>query len=126
MTTAEVRPLRGCDVCHQVDDHPRHTFFGPPEHFPVNNEYAEAILAMPDLEAADKNRIYRDALNTQTQERHMDCCKSVGCPDGSCDRVIATLSKGYVKGNALVKHLTSGKVDHIGEEINQARVGSEN
>ena len=111
--------LRNCDVCGQVDDHPRHVFVGSPDQFPVNQEQVAAVLAMDELSAQDRAQVIVQITDTTLQQRHMDCCHSRGCPDGSCDRIIAeTLPKGYVKGDKLRKHLTSGAVDHIGEEIN--------
>jgi hypothetical protein len=41
-----------------------------------------------------------------TLVRHMDCCSSAGCPDGSCDSILA--SAGDRRGEALIGFLTGG------------------
>lgn len=121
--------LRNCDVCGQVDDHPRHVFVGSPDTFPVNQGHIKAVFDM-DLSNEDKAAVVAQVTDTSVQQRHLDCCAQTGCPDGSCDKIISeTLPKGYVKGDKLRKHLTSGAVDHVGDELNEARVaaqGSEN
>lgn len=63
------RVSRDCDVCHQVDDHPRHS-------------------------------TYEGAM------RHMDCCAAAGCPDGSCDSILA--QAGDARGADLISFLTGG------------------
>lgn len=39
--------------------------------------------------------------------RHMDCCKTVGCPDGSCEVVTAGVED--LRGDELVAHLTGSE-----------------
>lgn len=97
------RPLRVCDVCGQIDDHPRHTFVDVPEKFQVNEA---AQLAVFDLDApADvKIRLLEEIADTSTQQRHMDCCREAGCPDGSCN------DKPELKGYDLVEAITGEKV----------------
>lgn len=112
---ADERPLRVCDVCGGVDDHPRHVFVGTPDEFPLNQELADSVLDL-ELPSADRGRIYREVLDTTVQQRHMDCCAGAGCPDSSCNQIINIMPKGYVKGDKLVAFLTSGKVDHIGSK----------
>jgi len=43
-------------------------------------------------------------------DRHLDCCSTAGCPDGSCTEILA--EAGDKRGNALIKHLTSGGAEH--------------
>lgn len=103
---AEKRPMRMCDVCGLVDDHPRHVF-----------AYADgagvtdpsiAVLALDNAETAvDKAVILMQIQDNSTTMRHMDCCRSVGCPDGTCNEVTAGAESK--RGPALVKHLTSRK-----------------
>lgn len=73
---SESRVVRGCDRCGQVDDHPRHS----------------AMIMQGD----------------QLQElvRHMDCCSEAGCPDGSCDSILA--QAGDRRGADLISFLTGG------------------
>lgn len=41
-----------------------------------------------------------------TQLRHLDCCASAGCPDGSCDQTVA--DSGGLTGEKLIAYLTKG------------------
>jgi hypothetical protein len=75
------RESRVCDVCGQVDDHPRHIIHVAAGH-PVTG-------APMDL----------------TVTRHIDCCQGAGCPDGSCDVVLG--HAGAKRGPDLVAHLES-------------------
>ena len=42
-----------------------------------------------------------------SQSLHMDCCRERGCPDGSCDRLVAQ-GADSLRGRALIKHITEG------------------
>lgn len=99
------RPLRGCDVCGGVDDHPRHVIAGPPgaagEPRP---EVIDRVLGAK-LEGEDRARIVAALFDTSSQDRHMDCCREVGCPTGTCDRV-AVLGGTDLRGKDLLDHLT--------------------
>lgn len=67
---------RDCAECRKVDDHPRHS------HWTVRE--GQHVI----------------------EDRHVDCCAAAGCPDGSCDRVLA--EHGPARGLALVAALTRG------------------
>ena len=71
------RPIRPCDLCGQEDDHPRH------------------MVAVAVGEDAEFEQI-----------RHLDCCASAGCPDGSCERLLAGYSG--TSGADLLHHLMEG------------------
>lgn len=109
------RPFRICDVCGQVDDHPRHEFLSAPGEFPVNEEHLAAVIGRDDLSPERRASVAREVVNTGLQQRHMDCCRAAGCPDRSCDAIAASGAEGLT-GAKLVKHLTSGAVDHILDE----------
>lgn len=113
----EKRPQRICDVCSQIDDHPRHVHVEVG--IPVNQASIKA-LAESGLTGDEYDTILADILDTTTQQRHMDCCRSVGCPDGTCDAIGKTGAQD-LRGSALLKHLTSGKVDAIGSDLTAAR-----
>lgn len=117
------RPLRICDVCGGVDDHPRHVLAAAVGEIPVNSEHAKAVLAMSDLSEEERQKLVDDIFDTSTQLRHMDCCAQVGCPDGSCDEIIKAMPGSYVKGNKLVAFLTSGEVDKVGAKITAKNAG---
>jgi hypothetical protein len=100
---SEQRPKRMCDSCGQVDDHPRHVFATAP-----GDSQSLAEVAAKAIEAAsaeDRPAIIAQAQDTSTTMKHMDCCRTDGCPDGTCAQVTAG-AEGKT-GNALVKHLTS-------------------
>lgn len=108
------RPQRPCDICKQVDDHPRHrVVFGPGDPpVPVDQDFVQAVIANNDLTPADRAAAVASLTDPTDQLRHLDCCRSVGCPDGSCTAIAAT-GAAELKGPKLLKHLTSGAVDHL-------------
>ena len=101
---AEKRPVRMCDVCGGVDDHPRHVFAHA-----VGDGATDSAIALKALENAgdDREVIMAQISDNSTTIRHMDCCRSVGCPDGTCNEV--TKGAEDKRGAALVRHLTSRK-----------------
>lgn len=144
--------MRMCDICGQVDDHPRHIHAAAPSEATTpadiaikamsnyRDALAERIPGMTPEELADGEDAAEEALSilahirdSSTRMAHMDCCAATGCPDGSCVEISATIPgvvidqeqfdpKGKMpKGDKLRAHLTSGKVDHIGHRLNQAR-----
>jgi len=73
---AENRPLRGCELCGQVDTAPRHVVATPK---------GQAGVPGPEiLHKLIENGIPDEALAAiladDTQVRHMDCCAAAGCP----------------------------------------------
>jgi hypothetical protein len=99
------RLLRVCDLCGGVDDHPRHVLAGGPGSGAVFAQPGEDILAAvlaaaPD---ADRARLVRDLMDTTSSDRHLDCCREAGCPDGSCD--VQTAGAESKRGKALLAHL---------------------
>jgi hypothetical protein len=105
---AEVRPLRMCDACGQVDDHPRHVFgIGPDDGNPTTAQVAEKARAAAD-EAGGLARqlIEAQISDTTTRMMHMDCCRDADCPDGTCDEV--TRGAEDKRGDDLVKHIVGG------------------
>jgi hypothetical protein len=101
------RRLRVCDLCGGVDDHPRHVVAGSipgdavaPQ---ISQDIADRVLEAAPRE--DATRLLRDLYDPSTSDRHMDCCRQAGCPDGTCDLVTAGAENK--RGAALLKHLTS-------------------
>lgn len=115
----EARPIRVCDVCGQVDDHPRHTFGAASGTFRVNQGALASVLST-DMAIMDQVRLITEISDTSTQYRHMDCCAQAGCPDGSCTAIIGEV-KG-AQGDALVKKLTSGAFNSLGSQITKNRM----
>lgn len=46
-----------------------------------------------------------DLFDTAWIMRHLDCCRSVGCPDGTCNLVLA--DAGNAQGDDLVAYITT-------------------
>lgn len=105
MPETQTRPMRLCDACGQVDDHPRHVIAHAPGDGVTTTDVASAAIAAAS--DADRPAIIAQARDTSTIMRHMDCCRAAGCPDGTCN--IVTAGAEDKKGDALVKHLTSRK-----------------
>lgn len=100
------RPLRVCDLCGGVDDHPRHVIAGGvTDVFPVPSEdmLSRVMRLAP---AGDRGRLVRDLMDTSSSDRHMDCCREAGCPGGSCDAQLA--GAGDKRGADLLEHLMNG------------------
>lgn len=117
MATKEMRPMRGCDICGVVDDHPRHVVTAGVGTFPPDNDLLDRLLAAANT-PDEMRAVTRQVSDTSQQTRHMDCCREAGCPDGSCN-AIADTGAADLRGAALVKHLKSGKIDGIGETISE-------
>lgn len=118
---SDTRPVRVCDICGGVDDHPRHVIAHAPGQAPaVDQDLIETVIGNEKLDAKTRAAVVRDLQDTTIQLRHMDCCREVGCPDGSCELVLAEANGA--KGAALVKHLTSHpSVAEAGEKLNAKR-----
>jgi hypothetical protein len=56
------------------------------------------------LEDADPRHVVGMDDGTD-QTRHLQCCAQVGCPDGSCDTLMA--EAGDISGDELIDFLTS-------------------
>ncbi len=98
------RALRVCDLCGGVDDHPRHVLAGgDPDTFPKPTPELIRIV-LEAVPAEDADRLLGDLLDTGTSDRHMDCCRATGCPDGSCGAVTAGVEG--LRGADLLTHLT--------------------
>src|SRR5689334_13596127 len=98
------RPLRVCDLCGGVDDHPRHSFGGPLTGvFPApSDELVDKVLAAAP--EGERGRLLRDLMDTASLEAHKDCCRARGCPTGSCDAELAEV--GDLRGLQLRDALT--------------------
>lgn len=105
------RPMRVCDICFAVDDHPRHQIAHPVGTVPADYDNLKHVLANVDASTDAGSKVVADFLDTSTQLRHMDCCRATGCPDGSCDAV--TEGAQDLRGPDLVAHLQSRTPDTV-------------
>jgi hypothetical protein len=104
------RPLRVCDVCGGVDDHPRHTIAGEKGTAgpPLRSSVA-AVMGNESLTTEQKAAALEDLYDTSSQLRHMDCCRKVGCPSGTCDHVAELGGVDGVTGADLLAHLEDNR-----------------
>jgi hypothetical protein len=109
------RPLRVCDLCGGVDDHPRHVITGgilnaagvaEPFPRPGDNILSRVIANAPGEERA---WLIGQLLDTSASDRHMDCCRTAGCPDGTC--VPQTAGAEDLRGGDLLAHLEAKGAD---------------
>lgn len=104
------RIIRVCDLCGGVDDHPRHVLAGgiaQAVYDPPSEEIISRVITnSPDDQRA---RLLRDLTDLSSSDRHMDCCREDGCPDGSCDKVTAGAEN--LRGNDLLKHLVENPLE---------------
>lgn len=87
--SASGRPLRMCDTCLAVDDHPRHVYAtSGREGDRVNytNEQRESAIAAADNDPKKLLALMRDFEDVATQMKHLDCCLNDGCPDSTCNQ----------------------------------------
>lgn len=101
------RPLRLCDVCGGLDDHPRH----------VQSIAKSEPDALPSPEFLDSlgTNVPASAIallmNPRTRIRHHDCCAANGCV--VCTRTEAL--NGGARGDELLAAIQGGSLD--GEEF---------
>lgn len=105
MAEKEVRPVRGCDSCGGVDDHPRHVFAHAPGDGATSAEVAVKMLDNAPPES--REAIMAQVRDDSTIMKHMDCCRADGCPDGSCN--VVTAGAESKRGDDLLKHLVKQK-----------------
>lgn len=113
---------RMCDSCGGVDDHPRHVHGLGEGEEPTSPAVAKKAL---ENAGGDNDAVLAHVYDKATQMKHLDCCQADGCPDGSCDVILAGDAKG-LKGKDLRSHLISGSVNHVGWELTNAAVAKAN
>lgn len=105
------RPLRICDVCGGYDDHPRHQVVWSPGQAPAPDPevYKKLIENIGPANLGEPSAIaaVSDFFDTTVQLRHMDCCRQVGCTDGTCD--VVTAGATDLRGPDLQAHLETRK-----------------
>lgn len=103
--TTPARLPRLCDVCGQLDDHPRHVTA-----VPIGYDGAvpdDAFLdRLPDGAPA---RAIAELMDPSTLVRHLDCCAAAGCE--SCQQ--AEQVNGGLRGAKLVAKIEGGSINHL-------------
>jgi hypothetical protein len=97
------RPLRVCDLCGAVDDHPRHVIAGQVDVGLFRPSAGAVDRVLAEAPEDQRGALVRDLLDTSSSDRHLDCCREAGCPDGSCGRV--TAGAEGLTGADLLAHL---------------------
>ena len=100
------RPLRGCEICGQVDDGPRHEV--SVEDGSAGVPAAAIVRKMMDNGISEEG--LTAVLDPTTSVRHMDCCAGIGCsaePGKQCGD--AERAGRGLKNTALLTHITGGK-----------------
>jgi hypothetical protein len=111
--TTNTGVLRVCDLCGGVDDHPRHVIIGTEQGQDIIAPPTDEIIAKV-VEAAPQEhvgRLLRDLMDTTASDRHLDCCRTVGCPQPADDpNNCANKTKGAedLRGADLVDHIIGG------------------
>lgn len=95
------RPLRLCDICGGLDDHPRHVY--ALAHDEANVPSAEFLDSIGDVPASALAQL----LSPVTRIRHMDCCAADGCP--ICQATETEL--GAIRGQELIDALLGGALE---------------
>ena len=102
------RALHVCDLCGQVDDHPRHVLAGGMEgaHPAPPGKVVRLVMAnAADLPQAEQDRLLADLLDTSASDRHLDCCAAAGCPTDTCGPQVA--GADGKTGADLLRHITT-------------------
>lgn len=98
------RALRVCDLCGQVDDHPRHVIAGTSDQDFIrpSDDIVNKVIdsAPPEHRAA----LLRDLTDTSSSDRHLDCCALAGCPSGTCGPQVADAPG---TGRKMLDHIMS-------------------
>jgi hypothetical protein len=103
------RPLRGCEICGGVDDHPRAIHVTPPDH-PLSQLQDGFVDKFVDEGVS--GLWIKHHLETTSMYVHHDCCAERGCPlesdaEDNCANVVKRHKSAT--GNALLKSITGGK-----------------
>lgn len=104
------RVKRACDLCAGVDVHPRHVYgVGPGD---ASGVPESAVVDQIIKNGADGGALV-EVMDPSTFVRHFDCCAASGCPDRSCDQVLAHV--GDARRESLVDLVESGGLDALAE-----------
>lgn len=104
------RPLRFCDVCGGLDDHPRHVHGDPGNGTVPTQEFLAALPAgPPGVPMSAIASAIALLMDPNTTIRHMDCCAAAGCP--AC--AVTEAATGGVRGQALIDAIAGGILNDV-------------
>jgi hypothetical protein len=103
MNGTDERPLRFCDLCGGLDDHPRHVKQLPPEATDGSPD-AAVIAGIKNANEAPMEAV-RQLYAENLQVRHMDCCAAAGCE--TCEATEADY--GERRGQELIAYLEEAR-----------------
>lgn len=101
-TTTE-RPLRLCDVCLGLDDHPRHVQAVPE----ATSDGVPDPAVLDQLPDGLPARALADYLRPTQVTRHLDCCAALGCIVCEATEEITA----GARGQNLIDTIANGALD---------------
>ena len=115
-TPTEVRRRRICEVCLQVDDHPRH--------LEEVMDGTAAVLTFEQLNSLPENTppaAVAEVQDPTTRLHHIDCGAASGCV--TCGDTLVFV--GDAKGDKLLKKLQSGAADALNTPVDMSATTAE-
>jgi hypothetical protein len=103
MGVTDERPLRFCDLCGGLDDHPRHVKQLPPES--LDGSPDAAVIASIKTAGEAPIEAIRQLYAENLQVRHMDCCAASGCETCQATEV----EYGELRGQELIEYLEEAR-----------------
>lgn len=103
MAETAVRPLRFCDLCMGLDDHPRHVVAHRPGEGASRTWEEIGELDTTGIDPQAFALAAAQLMNADTTIRHIDCCKAAGCEVCAFTEDVT----GGIRGDDLTEYLTS-------------------
>jgi hypothetical protein len=100
----EKRPVRLCESCLQVDDHPRHVLVTTPGEGATPADVADRALREASEAGHDLSALLSQIRDDTELDRHIDCCAADGC--SVCQETLDSVDEKSRHGLALAKALT--------------------
>lgn len=100
----EKRPVRLCESCLQVDDHPRHVTATAPGDGKTDPEVAARALQEAAEAGHDLTYLIAQVQDDCELDKHMDCCAADGCQ--VCAETLESVGEKDRHGLALAKALS--------------------
>lgn len=105
-SAADKRPMRVCDVCGKIDDHPRvQHMFGATGAPSVRADLMRSVALHDDMTDEERQAALDELADPRSALRHHDCCVESGCPEGTCGPVLELTGGRGKTGKDLLKVL---------------------